>query len=197
MSVRGLHLAFPGGADLFRGLTFDLCGGRTYALLGPSGSGKSTLLSVIAGWVEPDSGEVVRDEVRRTSWVFQNPHGVARRTALDHVSLPLLAAGSSRAAADIRATELLDMFDLGHLAEQPFSSLSGGEAQRLMLARGLAADPDLLLLDEPTAQLDQQSAATVLAVIGNLSAFGAIGVVATHDPLARQSCDHTIELSGR
>ena len=86
--------------------------------------------------------------IERICWVFQNPHGVAPRTALDHVVLPLLAQGLSRPAAEGQALELMQSVDLAHIASRRFNQLSGGEAQRLMLVRAIAARPHVLLVDE-------------------------------------------------
>lgn len=186
---------FAGRPLLFEGLNAELRAGELIALTGPSGSGKSTLLSILAGWVRPAMGEVLLDGVHRTSWVFQNPHGVAGRSALDHVSLPIIATGKSRGVADLRALEVMEMFRIDHLADQPFKALSGGEAQRLMLARAIAGEPDLLLVDEPTAQLDLGSAATVNEVLGLLAAEQTIVVVATHDQNTREACHRKIDLT--
>lgn len=195
LRIAGLGHGFAGQPDLFTNLSMTLEPGRVYALTGPSGSGKSTLLGILAGWIEPQQGWIDRNGVERIGWVFQNPHGVARRTALDHVVLPFLARGMTRAQAEPRAMELLDRFDLLPLATREFRALSGGEAQRLMLARGMAAEPDLFLVDEPTAQLDVHTAATVNATLGALSNSGSIVVVATHDARTRKSCSDHIDLA--
>lgn len=179
---------------LFRHLTMTLHPKHVYALTGPSGSGKSTLLSIIAGWVTPVTGTVERIGCGRVCWVLQNPHGVARRSALDHVALPFIARGERRHDAETHAMELLDAFGLTTLARKPFRDLSGGEAQRLMLARGVASHAGLLLVDEPTAQLDLNTAATVNEHLHNLSMSGAIVVVATHDPRTRDACTDLIDL---
>ncbi len=179
---------------LFRHLTMTLLPKHVYALTGPSGSGKSTLLSIIAGWVEPVTGMVERVDCGRVCWVLQNPHGVARRTALDHVALPFIARGERRRDAETHAMALLEAFGLDELAAKPFRDLSGGEAQRLMLARGVASHAGLLLVDEPTAQLDLNTAATVNEHLHNLSMSGAIVVVATHDPRTRDACTDLIDL---
>ncbi|WP_345761108.1 ATP-binding cassette domain-containing protein [Diaminobutyricibacter sp. McL0608] len=179
---------------LFRGLDTELIPGRVYALTGPSGSGKSTLLSILAGWLPPAEGDVVTDAPARVSWVFQNPHGVARRTAVDHVALPYLAAGMAPDEADARALEQLQLFGLDHVAERPFRELSGGEAQRLMLARGLATRPGVLLVDEPTAQLDPATAASVNAAIAVTASEDTIVVVATHDERTRDACTDHLDL---
>ncbi len=191
----GLAHRFPPAAPLFAGLDVDLCSGEVVALVGPSGSGKSTLLSILAGWVVPSEGHVVRERVERTGWVFQNPHGAARRDALDHVVLPLLARGWRRRVAEAEARAILARFDLAHVAERPFRALSGGEAQRLMLARAVATAPDLLLVDEPTAQLDLTASATVNGVLAEVGRDDAIVVVATHDPATRDACSRVIDLA--
>ena len=181
---------------LFRGLTERFTEGERCALIGPSGSGKSTLLSMVAGWLPPTEGTVEQVDISRVHWVFQNPHGVARRAAIDHVSLPLLAGGASITAADRHALELCALVGLDHLADRrPFSRLSGGEAQRLMLALALASGPDLFLVDEPTAQLDRRSAATVNAAIASIGKAGGIVLVATHDPGTAAACDRQVDLA--
>lgn len=185
---------FPGGDWLFRGLTVELHGSEVYSLTGPSGSGKSTFLSLLAGWVKPTEGTVSLTEPGRVAWVFQNPHGSALRSALDHVALPLAARGLSSRDTGAEAERMLDLVGLAHLAERPFRDLSGGEAQRLMLARALVARPRLLLVDEPTAQLDPATARTVNAVLSGLATEGTIAVVATHDPNTRDACTRHLAL---
>lgn len=169
--------------------------GNVYGLVGPSGSGKSTLLSILAGWVSSAEGRIDRQNVTQVGWVFQNPHGVPRRTAIDHVALPFLGRGESPDKADHHARQLLERFGLEHVAESRFKSLSGGEAQRLMLARGIAAMPSLLLIDEPTAQLDPQTANTVNEAIAECATANVIVVVATHDPRTRDSCTNVLDLA--
>jgi ABC-type lipoprotein export system ATPase subunit len=195
--VRGVGLGhrFPATAYLFTGLDFELRPGQIVGLCGPSGSGKSTLLSILATWVDPTEGRVEMTGVERTGWVFQNPYGVPGRSALDHVCLPLLAKGESRRAAQRRAMQVLASFNLVKAARQPFRELSGGEAQRLMLARAVCSAPDLLLVDEPTAQLDIVTATTVNETLGAIAQDGTIVVIATHDPHTRAACTHVIDLS--
>ncbi|KFI61934.1 ATP-binding cassette domain-containing protein [Bifidobacterium cuniculi] len=183
-----------GSGMLFSHLDGTLEPRHVYALVGPSGSGKSTLLSIIAGWVTPTEGTVEREDCGRVHWVQQNPHGVARRMAIDHVALPFVARGETRTAAARHARELLAMFGLEERAERQFRELSGGEAQRLMLARGVASQAGLLLVDEPTAQLDLHTAAGVNEHLHALSVAGAIVVVATHDPNTRDACTDVIDL---
>ncbi|WP_068478033.1 ATP-binding cassette domain-containing protein [Pseudoclavibacter helvolus] len=194
VTLAGVGHRFPGHALLFENVSARLDPGRVYALTGPSGSGKSTLLGMLAGWIPPAFGEITRVGVEQIGWVFQNPHGVARRTALDHVALAFVARGETRTHADARARELLERFGLGHAADRQFRALSGGEGQRLMLARGIAAAPDLLLVDEPTAQLDLRTAASVSDALGRIATDGTIIVVATHDARTRDACTDVIDL---
>jgi ABC-type lipoprotein export system ATPase subunit len=196
LEATGLGHSF-GDVTLFQNLEFAIDSGEMIALRGPSGSGKSTLLSILAGSVDPTSGYVAKDRDCRVGWVFQNPHGVARRTVLDHVVLPMLAKGARRSEAERSAREILADFRLESLATSAFRSLSGGEAQRLMLARALASSPDLLMVDEPTAQLDPLSAATIVQVLGRLRHEGVMVIVATHDDRVGGACTRSIHLGGR
>jgi len=195
--VRGTGLShrFGTNPELFTDLDFELSPGQIVGLCGPSGSGKSTLLSIIAGWEHPTGGRLEREHITRTCWVFQNPHGVAHRTAIDHVVLPLLARRLTRSQAEDQALAILSLFNLVPVAARIFRDLSGGEAQRLMLARAVATAPDLLLVDEPTAQLDQHTAATVNQTLANIAQDDTIVVIATHDPAIRSACTHVIDLA--
>lgn len=195
LKVDGLGHTFAGTGPLFEDLSFEVAPGVPTAVVGPSGSGKSTLLSIIAGWQEPTAGTVIREGLTTVCWVFQNPHGVPRRTALDHVVLPLLTLGTRRADAVAEAREIMSLFGLVALENRQFRQLSGGEAQRLMLARAVATKPDLLLIDEPTAQLDIMTASTVNEVLGGIAHAGAVVLVATHDPHTRDACAAVVDLS--
>jgi ABC-type lipoprotein export system ATPase subunit len=195
VEAHGLSHTFPGTGPLFVDLDLVLRPGEVVALVGPSGAGKSTLLAILAGSLAPTVGEVARHGIARSAWVLQNPHGVPRRTALDHVVLPLLARGRSRRAAEDEADGLLERFGLGGVRLRQFRALSGGEAQRLMLARAAATACDLLLVDEPTAQLDLSTAATVNAVLAGIAQDDRIVVVATHDPATRDACTRVVDLA--
>lgn len=197
--VVGDHVGhrFAHGPWLFRDLDFTLTAGETVGLCGPSGSGKSTLLSIIAGFEIPAEGTVRRVRADRVRWVFQNPHGMPRRTAVDHVVQPLLGQGLDRVRAEDEAIAIMSTFHLTHVAAREFRELSGGEAQRLMLARAVASRPDLLLVDEPTAQLDQRTAGDVDRTLAGLAGDDVIVVVATHDPNTRAACTRVIDLAWR
>lgn len=192
---RGLSHTFAGSSPLFVGLDLDLRPGEVVGLVGPSGSGKSTLLSILAGWLAPTTGTIERHGVTHTGWVFQNPYGTPRRTALDHVVLPLLARGWSRPDATAHAQQILATFALQAVGPREFRALSGGEAQRLMLARAVATGSDLLLVDEPTAQLDLHTAGTVNDVLAGIAQQDSIVVVATHDPHTRDACTRVVDLA--
>lgn len=184
-----------GDSSLFQELSFTLTPGEIVGVCGPSGSGKSTLLSILAGWLEPSEGNITFDRISRRGWVFQNPHGVPRRTALDHVVFPLLAKGLTRRLAEPRGREALGRFGLNYVAERRFHELSGGEAQRLMLARAYCTAPELLLVDEPTAQLDRATASTVNSTLSGIADDGVIVVIATHDTETRQACTRVLDLT--
>ena len=194
VNLENLGHTFTGKSWLFRNLNITLQPGEIYALTGPSGSGKSTLLSILAGWEKPSEGNVAKENVATIRWVFQNPQGSAKRTVEDHVMLPLLARGTPLRQARKETEELLERFGLQPLKNQAFKSLSGGERQRLMLARGLATNPDLFLIDEPTAQLDLQTRIEVNQAIKNLVHPGSIVVIATHDEETKNSCTAHIDL---
>lgn len=195
LNVIDLAHRFTSTDMLFERLNFSLRPGQTLAVCGPSGCGKSTLLSILAGWEKPYAGTVEREGVSRVGWVFQNPSGVPQRTALDHVVFPLLTQGLRRRDAEPKALETMKLFDLDYAAERRFGDLSGGEAQRLMLARAVCSKPDMLLVDEPTAQLDTRTAHSVSRVLGNLSGQGMIVIVTTHDPDTRDACTDVIDLA--
>lgn len=193
--LKGVGHRYADGAWLFRSLDIELVPGAVTALVGPSGTGKSTLLAVLSGAIKPNEGAVRWVGIDAITSVSQTAHGVPRRTVMDHVVLPFLAAGVARNQAEQLALPIASLFNIEHLLESPFRQLSGGEAQRLMLARAAAHGGGLILADEPTANLDAGNARGVIEVLGGLASRGAVVVVATHDPLARDACDEVIDLA--
>ena len=145
--------------------------------------------------IEVHGGTIRHNRVNRVRWVFQNPHGMPRRTAIDHVVQPLLGQGIDRIQAEDEAIAIMSTFHLTKVAAREFRELSGGEAQRLMLARAIASRPDLLLVDEPTAQLDQRTANDIDNTLTGLAQGDAIVVIATHDPNTRAACTRVIDLA--
>lgn len=189
----GLTVSY-GDVTVLDGLDLTVAAGETVALLGPSGSGKTTLLYAVAGFVEPTSGEIVLSgtpvhgrrgvppEGREVGLVFQNyalwPHMDARET----VAYPLRRRGMDRGSAWRRAQELLETMGIGDLAGRRPDQLSGGQQQRVGLARALARDARLYLMDEPTAHLDAPLRAALQREIATIrQRTGAAALYATHD----------------
>jgi putative ABC transport system ATP-binding protein len=179
------------------GVDLAVARGDSLAIMGPSGSGKSTLLGLLGGLDRPTSGslafegrDVARlddDELARVrnqvvGFVFQNFQLLPRTTALGNVGLPLVYRGLPRAERHRRASEALAAVGLEHRLRHRPSQLSGGEQQRVAIARALAAEPAMLLADEPTGNLDSRSGEEVLELLARLRADRAVAVVVvTHD----------------
>jgi tungstate transport system ATP-binding protein len=171
-----------GNTAILREVDLTIAAGAPTLLLGPNGSGKTTLLKMAMGLVAPVSGRVVyaghKDQARRHAFVFQKPV-MLRRTVARNVAFALKAAGRARDPSII--ARLLDSVGLGELADRPARRLSGGEQQRLSLARALARDPEVLFLDEPTASLDPAATKGVEDIIARTAHAGVKIVMATHD----------------
>ncbi|GMV84690.1 MAG: macrolide ABC transporter ATP-binding protein [Dehalococcoidia bacterium] len=207
LRLRGVsHRYGPSMPWVVRGIDLEIGDGELVALMGPSGSGKTTLLSILGLLTRPAEGEVLLDgepvpgrmaAERRTTefaWVFQTANALLRRTALENASLQLLARGAARQSAHAVAAAELERVGVGHLAARPARLLSGGELQRVCIARALAAAPRWILADEPTGQLDH---ATTLEVSAALMAGRPIGtgvIIATHDPEVAHRCGRVIRL---
>lgn len=197
LSINACGHRFAGANWLFRNVSFEAQPGSVTALVGPSGSGKSTLLAICGGLTQPAEGAVRwngSERVPDSAWIFQESSGVARRSAVDHVALPLLARGYSRRQAELHARELLDKVDLAARAHAQYRHLSGGEGQRVALARALATGRQLMLADEPTAQLDRQTARLVCDLLRNVVQSGPAVIVATHDPAVAEMADRIVHL---
>ncbi|MCU1419700.1 MAG: ATP-binding cassette protein [Microbacteriaceae bacterium] len=175
-------------------LALDVQPGRTLALLGPNGAGKSTAIGALAGVVPIDGGSIrIRDRVlddetvhvevehRRVGVVFQEYLLFPHLTVLENVAFGLRAAGRGRRDARLGATEWLERLGIGDLAQRRPPQLSGGQAQRVALARTLAPAPDVLLLDEPLAALDAEVRGDVREELAShLASFGGVTIVVTH-----------------
>ena len=178
--------------------------GDRIALVGPSGSGKSTLLHLLAALDEPTSGTITwpalgeRETLRpsKVSFVFQTESLLAPLTVLENIEVPRLLAGSNADEARNDASEILGALDLAELADKLPEEISGGQAQRAAVARSLITQPALILADEPTGQLDHQTAKHLLdLLLRRLKGSDAALVIATHDPViaARMKTQWTIE----
>jgi len=204
----------PNAVEVLRGVDLTLQAGEMVALVAPSGAGKSTLLH-IAGLLDvPDSGEVilngrlmsVRSDRRRTiarrreiGFVYQFHHLLAEFTALENVILPQLANAVPRAEAAAHARDLLGRVGLAQRMDHRPGEMSGGEQQRVAFCRALANRPRLLLVDEPTGNLDTETAAQVFEVLtGLVRETGLAALVATHNPDLAARMDRRCHLaSGR
>ncbi len=197
-----------GPVNILRGLDLTIARGATAGLVGPSGSGKSTLLMVLAGLERPSSGRVTvagedltrlnedglarfrRDHV---GIVFQSFHLIPTMTALENVAIPLEFAG--RKDAFERAEEELKLVGLGHRLTHYPGQLSGGEQQRVALARAVVGDPEILLADEPTGNLDQTTGADIIELMFDLHARkGTTLLLITHDEHLAERCEQVVRL---
>lgn len=166
-------------------VSLNFAAGAPTMLVGPNGSGKSSLMRVAMGLVPPTRGRVTyggRADVppTRRAVVFQRPV-MLRRSASGNLRYALAAAGMKRAERDAAAQELLDRVGLGALSDRPARRMSGGEQQRLAIARALAKEPEILFLDEPTASLDPAATKATEDIIAGIAARGIKIVMATHD----------------
>ena len=213
VEVRDVYKSFQRGAeriDVFSGLSLDVEAGSFTALMGPSGSGKSTLLNLIAGLDRPTAGTVrVADaavsemsprqlapwRARHVGFVFQNLNLLPVLTAYQNVELPLLLARLSRKERDERIRIALGVVNLQDRLEHYPRQLSGGQEQRVAIARAFVADPTLILLDEPTGQLDAKSSQDVLTLLRRLNdEFKKTVIMVTHDAHAAQSAKAVLHL---
>ena len=207
LEARDLSLSF-GPTPALRGASASVAAGELLAVMGPSGSGKSTLLHCLAGILVPDAGEVLvagtridtmreaeRSELRRRrfGFVFQFGQLVPELTAEENVALPLLLNGVGRSDALARARSWFDRLDLGGMAQRRSGELSGGQAQRVALARGLVAEPDVVFADEPTGSLDSLAGEQVMELlVGAARDQRSTVVLVTHDPRVAAYADREI-----
>jgi len=212
LSARGLHHSFGQTAAL-RGVDLDVQAGEVLAVMGPSGSGKSTLLHCLAGVLVPDGGSVSylpagrapvetsalgepeRARLRLTDFgfVFQFGQLLPELTAVDNVTIPLLLAGIRRPEALRRSTELLERLGLDGLGAKLPGELSGGQAQRVAVARALVTSPAVLFADEPTGSLDSLASENVLTLMLELvREAGTTVVMITHDARTAAYADREV-----
>jgi len=194
---------------VLQNVELSLAAGEKIAVIGASGSGKSTLLNLLGGLDNPTSGRVLmggqdlstlgerelcRLRNKRLGFVYQFHHLLPEFDARENVGMPLLIAGLSRAEAWHRAAQMLDRVGMSHRLDHRPGQLSGGERQRVAIARALVGSPDVVLMDEPTGNLDPHSAGQVLGLIDELGQERAAFVVVTHDPAIASQMNRTLEL---
>jgi lipoprotein-releasing system ATP-binding protein len=214
LETRKLHRTLGEGADrvhVLRGLDLSLNRGRTYAIVGPSGCGKSTLLYLLGLLDKPDSGEIwlggervdhasesdrTRLRGERIGFVFQFHFLLSEFSAAENLMLPMVKNGTmSRDAAHERACELLGLVGLGDKTARKGNQLSGGERQRVAVARALANDPDLILADEPTGNLDFKNSKLLFDQLQNLAhELNRTILVVTHNLDLAEACDQTFHM---
>jgi len=212
VSLRDLHLTLDSGAgavNILRGVDLDIARGETLGVVGPSGSGKSTMLAVTAGLERPSSGQVEvagqnlgnlnEDQLalfrrKHVGIVFQSFHLIPTMTALENVAVPLELAGKSN-AFDL-AREGLDDVGLADRVTHYPSQLSGGEQQRVALARAFVGEPDLILADEPTGNLDSNTGADIIELMFGIRRDRDLTLMLiTHDDQVAQRCDRVVRMA--
>ena len=211
--IRGLHKDFRRGPEVIRvlsGLSLDIARGEFVALMGPSGSGKSTLLNLIGGLDRPTRGSIVVDgrdiaaltdaelarwRSRHVGFVFQMYNLLPVLSAERNVELPLLLTNLGREQRMRRVAAALALVGLSHRARHRPRELSGGQEQRVGIARAIVTDPTLLLCDEPTGDLDRKSGDEVLTLLEALNdEYGKTIIMVTHDPHAAERAHRMVQL---
>jgi putative ABC transport system ATP-binding protein len=209
LELREVSKEYPGGRRVLNGLSYTLASGEYVAVMGESGVGKSTLLNLIAGLDAPDSGDILIDGVNiatldddaatrlrreKLGFVFQAFHILPHLTLEQNVALPLLLND----LPSVRARELLDAVGLQGRAQDFPRQLSGGELQRVAIARALVHRPKLILADEPTGNLDPDTAHEILLLLRNeIKSNGASAILVTHSHAAAATADRVLVLSKR
>src|ERR1051325_6285865 len=195
--------------EALKGIDLHIGKGEMVAIVGPSGSGKSTLMNLVGCLDTPTSGKyelagenvagVTRDQLadirnRRVGFVFQNFNLLPHITAQENVELPMLFGGIPSATRRERAAELLTRVGLGERLDHKPTELSGGQMQRVAIARALAMDPDIVLADEPTGNLDSSAGTDISSLFEDLWKAGRTVVVITHDPALAKRAGRTVEI---
>lgn len=199
-----------GTLQVLKGISLTINDGEIVSIVGASGAGKTTLLQIIGSLDKPDSGSVVIDNTDISSlsgkkladfrnqhigFVFQFHQLLPEFTALENVMIPALIAGQSKKQARKRATELLEFMGLAERADHKPSQLSGGEKQRVAVARALVNEPDVILADEPSGSLDSQNKAELHQLFFDLrDKYGQTFVIVTHDEELSKITDRTIHM---
>ena len=209
IEFQNVSKTYAGDATALRGVTLTIAKGELVYLAGPSGAGKSTLLKMIAAMERPSAGKVVVNGTdigklkaagipflrRNLGLIFQQQRLLTDRSVLANVMMPMLVAGLSRAEAEERARAALDKVGLLARANAQPLALSGGEQQRVSIARAIVNRPQIILADEPTANLDRASANKVFDALRAFNKVGVTCVISTHDDVVLDSGARVIRLA--
>jgi putative ABC transport system ATP-binding protein len=207
--VRKVYQLGETEVEALRGSDADIEEGEFVAVMGPSGSGKSTLMNMIGALDVPTSGDVsisgeeinemTPDELallrsKKIGFVFQEFNLINSMNAWQNVALPMVFRGKSRKERKERATDLLEEVGLGDRKDHHPSELSGGQRQRVSIARSLANDPDIILADEPTGNLDTDTGGKIMDLLTDLNDEGKTIIMVTHDPSDAEYADRIIQI---
>jgi putative ABC transport system ATP-binding protein len=207
--VTKVYKTTAGSVEALRGLSLRIPPGEFLAVMGPSGSGKTTLLNCLSGLDEIDSGTVVveglnihemsdakrsRHRAEKMGFIFQSFNLIPVFTASENVELPLLLSGASPSEARSRAEETLERVGLGPRKNHRPNELSGGEQQRVTIARALAGRPSIVWADEPTGNLDTETAGSIMELLRELNSEGLTLVLVTHDPAIGKTSNRLIRM---
>jgi lipoprotein-releasing system ATP-binding protein len=209
IDIKGITKSF-GKLEVLKGIDLHINKGEVVSIVGPSGAGKTTLLQIIGTLDKPDSGDITIDGIdvnqlstkklsdfrnQHLGFVFQFHQLLPEFTALENIMIPAFISGQSRSEAKARAEELLDFMNLSERANHKPAELSGGEKQRVAVARALVNHPAVILADEPSGSLDTKNKAELHQLFFDLrDKFGQTFVIVTHDEELAKTTDRTIHL---
>lgn len=210
IQVQDLHKSY-GELEVLKGITLDIMSGEVVSIVGASGAGKTTLLQIIGTLSRPDSGRVLIDGIatealndndlsqfrnRKIGFVFQFHHLLPEFTAMENVCIPGYIGGRDRVQVENHARELIDMLGMNHRAQHKPTELSGGEQQRIAIARALINSPAVLLADEPSGNLDTKNRDELHQLFFTLrEKLGQTIVIVTHDQTLAAMADRCVEMS--
>lgn len=213
VNAKGVTKTFHTGrvdVNVLQGVDFEVAPGEMVAVMGPSGCGKTTLLNCLSGLDEVDEGAIhiegqdlrrmgddarTRYRARRMGFIFQSFNLLPVLSAVENVELPLLVGGVAPKEARARATAALERVGLAHRVDHKPKELSGGEQQRVAIARSVVNRPAIVWADEPTGNLDTENSRDIVALLRELSkAHGETYVIVTHSPEVAQACDRTVRM---
>lgn len=200
-----------GNESVLKGVTLSVNKGEMIAVMGRSGAGKSTLLYLLSGLEKPtggsyvynhlhidqlSSGEAARWRRDHVGFILQNHALIEEKTVFENIMLPLQYSGKSKSEINSRVRQLLTELGLDKLSGKFPSQLSGGQAQRVAIGRALANNPELILADEPTGSLDEETEASILTIFKKINQQGKTFILVTHDESVAKICDRTVVVSG-